>query len=196
MAKASASGKNGKGSMVPFWVVMGLAGLLLILYVARGGSGKAPGFGGQSVGGLESSRSEAPEASVARYDSPGEVVQLSDLKGKVVVLHFWATWCPPCRAEFPEFARFASGEHETDVAILPVSLDQTTDPIGPFLKGGPGGFPVYFDNSGAMAAQFRVGAIPTTVLLDKEGRVAWQRQGAVDWSSKGVPDLVENLRRE
>jgi cytochrome c biogenesis protein CcmG/thiol:disulfide interchange protein DsbE len=195
MTKVAEAGRKGRGSMVPFWVVLGLAALLLILYTARGGFGRGAGAG-QSAGSLGSSRPEAPQASVGRYDSPGQVVQLSDLKGKVVVLHFWATWCPPCRAEFPEFARFASGETEADVAVLPVSLDQTPDPIGPFLKGSAGAFPVYFDADGAMASQFQVAAIPTTVLLDKEGKVAWRRQGAVDWSSKGVPGLVESLRRE
>ena len=191
MAKGDTAGKSGKGSMVPFWVVLGLAALLLVLYVARGGAGGGPG-----AGSLNASRSDAPDASVERYDEPAKVVRLSDLKGKVVVLHFWATWCPPCRAEFPEFARFAASEREADVAVLPISLDQTPDPIGPFLKGSAGGFPVYFDANGAMASQFQVAAIPTTVLLDKEGRVAWRRQGAVDWSSKGVPDLVQSLRRE
>jgi len=188
----SARAKGAKGSMGPFWGVLGLAALVLGVYLTytptAGGIGSTtPASAGK--------RPMAPAGAVLRFDHPGSSVTLADFKGKVVVLHFWATWCAPCRAEFPQFTRYASSEvGESGVVVLPVSLDQSPEPVGPFLSSAKATFPVYMD--GGLAEALQVTAIPTTVVLDRDGRVAYKTLGAADWSSKGVPAVVQRLSRE
>ena len=191
MAGRSAAGPEKQGSMVPFWIVMGLAVLMLVAYLASGGGRPSSGLAS------EKSRPLAPDFQVNRLGEQGKTVGLAGLKGRVVVLHFWATWCPPCRDEFPQFADFAiSAKEQGDVAVLPVSVDQTAEPVGPYVDAlGKRQFPVYLDTQGA-STEFKITAIPTTIVLDKTGRVAFRKQGAVDWSKGGVPKLAEELARE
>ncbi len=180
------------GSMRSFWIVIALAVAILGVYLLR------TGLRGGGPAGLVPSdqRSPAGTAAIEPVTSGASSVDLASLKGKVVVLHFWASWCPPCRTEFPEFARYA-GAHQEDpgIAILPVSVDNDKAPVLTFLQAIPQHFPVYIDQSG-LADQMGVTAIPTTVVLDREGKVAWTAQGATDWSSKGVPAVVRKLDHE
>lgn len=189
MGTPARGGGTKGGSMTLFWTVIALAAVLLFAYLAKtgGGSGKVSS---------EANRPAAPDLGVTRLGDPQQSVDLASLKGRVVVLHFWATWCPPCRAEFPQFARFATAEQsDSAVAVLPISVDETPDPVKPFLAGVGGTFPVFMDTRG-MADGFKVTAIPTTIVVDKKGRVAWRNQGAADWSKGGVPAVVARLSSE
>ena len=114
-----------------------------------------------------------------------------------MILHFWATWCPPCRAEFPKFAKFAATSAPGDPwVVVPLSIDDTAEPVGPYVAKLPGHFPVYWDAGGALANALGVSAVPTTIVLDKAGKVAWQSTGVADWSPAGVPSLVKSLSHE
>ena len=193
MANQIPPASTGTSSTRAFWVVVALSAAVLALYLLASGS---KGGGSSPVALSKSSRSEAPDLAVRNAADPSKTVSLRSLRGRVVVLHFWATWCPPCRAEFPEFDKFATGSGASDPwVVLPISIDDSSDPVGPFLSKIPGQFACYWD-PGTMANAFGVSAIPTTVVLDKGGRVAWVGQGANDWSSKGVPAVVRNLSRE
>ena len=175
-------------------ILIAAAAVLLIVYLVKSGIMRTspPARGVLAV----SSRTIAPDLSVQVVGGGSRSVALASLRGKVVVLHFWATWCPPCRAEFPEFAKFAaSSGDQSSWAVLPVSVDDSAAPVGPFLAKIPGQFTVYWDSAG-LANALGVSAIPTTVILDKEGRVAWTAQGAADWSPKGVPSIVQSLAHE
>ncbi|MEW5765000.1 MAG: TlpA family protein disulfide reductase [Acidobacteriota bacterium] len=178
-----------QGSLKPFFVVVGLAVALLVVYVLRSGKPGAP---------AEASADRGPVVTVPILEpaSAGPPLLPAAVQGKVVVLHFWATWCPPCRAEFPEFAQYArDSSNRGGYRVVAISLDQTPDPVGPFLDEAGGGFPVYMDSAG-LAGELEVTAIPTTVVLDKKGRVAYRAQGAANWKPGGVPAVVENLVRE
>ncbi len=176
-----------------FWLVIAVAAVVLGIYLLTSG----PRSGASSPKALSAgSRTEAPDLAVRDAKDPSKTVSLRSLKGKVVVLHFWATWCPPCRAEFPEFAKFAAGSAAASPwVILPISVDDSADPVGPFLSKIPNRLTSYWD-PGTLANALGVSAIPTTIVLDKEGKVAWMGRGATDWSAKGVPAVVEKLSRE
>jgi thiol-disulfide isomerase/thioredoxin len=192
MAVGSTGGGSAKGSSGLFWLVIGVAGAILLIYAVRTGLGR----GGDAGGGvIASGRQAAPKASFQSVSGASGSVSLASLKGKVVVLHFWATWCPPCRAEFPEFAKYAGTGGGDDVAVLPISVDQTEEPVRGYVAGLSERFPVYIDDSGA-ASEFVVSVIPTTIVLDKQGRVAWRAEGAADWSGSGVPAKVRKLAAE
>jgi thiol-disulfide isomerase/thioredoxin len=177
-----------------FWWVLVVAAGLLVLYLVKAGVLRRPG---PAAAKAASTRVEAPAASLKLVSDPSRSLSLSSLKGKVVVLHFWATWCPPCRAEFPKFAQFAASTTADDPwVVVPVSIDDSTEPVGPYLSKLPERFPVYWDDGGGLANALQVSAVPTTVLLDKNGRVASQDLGVADWSARGIPSLVKALSRE
>lgn len=177
-----------------FWLVLAVAGGLLALYLVKTGVLRGPGSVAAKAA---SARVEAPAASLKLASDPSRSLSLSSLRGKVVVLHFWATWCPPCRAEFPKFAQFAASTKADDPwVVVPVSIDDSTEPVGPFLSKLSERFPVYWDDGGTLANALQISAVPTTVLLDKNGKVASQDLGVADWSPRGIPALVKALGRE
>jgi thiol-disulfide isomerase/thioredoxin len=178
-------------SMGIFWTILALSAAILVLYVFKSGFLK----GGSAVN-SPSNRLAAPDLKVSDATDASRHVSIGSMKGKVAVLHFWATWCPPCRAEFPEFAKFASGSGPEDPwVVLAVSVDDSATPVGPFVENLPKKFPVYWD-SGGLASAMGLSAVPSTVILDKAGRVAWQSTGVADWTPKGVPAIVRELGNE
>lgn len=187
------SGK--KGSMVPFFVVLavafGLLGLYLLFMLGKAGGGMLRGSAMEA-----GDRRALPPAVLTPVVPSGEPVELMAYKGDVLVLHFWATWCVPCQKEYPDFATYASSAQvPSGVQVYAISLDDAEEVIPPFLAGIPSGPVVYMDQSG-LADQLQVTSIPTTILVDKAGRVAWRSSGAADWSENGVPKVIEELANE
>lgn len=181
--------RGSNGSLAPFWGVVALSVLVLTLYLlfARGG-GPAPTLHARRGGVLV-----PPSLEEA---SGGAPLAPETLKGKVVVLHFWATWCPPCREEFPAFARYAEeARRKGDAVVIAVSLDQTAEPVPAFVRKAGGAFPVYMDD-GAFSSAAGVSVIPTTVVLDRQGRVALRQEGAARWDGSGIPAAVRELAAE
>jgi|WetSurMetagenome_2_1015567.scaffolds.fasta_scaffold03373_6 thiol-disulfide isomerase/thioredoxin len=177
-----------------FWVILAVAVGLLALYLVKAGVLRSPSSAAAKPA---AARAEAPAGSLRLVSDPSRNLALSSLKGRVVVLHFWATWCPPCRAEFPKFAQFAASTKADDPwVVVPVSIDDSTEPVGPFLNKLPERFPVYWDEGGVLANSLQVSAIPTTIVLDKNGKVASQDLGVADWSARGIPAMVKALSHE
>lgn len=192
---------KGGGSLLPYGLVVAgaiLAGVLLLVAGASSlGRSALDGGPGRAPGALRSggSREAAPEFTLARVGADGDVAS-ADLQGQVVVLHFWATWCPPCRAEFPEFARWAEGESSREgVRVFAVTLDESAEAAMLWSVRNGGGLAVWQDTK-RLAGALGVTAIPSTVLIDKQGRIAYFQEGAQDWSPLGVPRRVEDLRGE
>lgn len=184
-----------KSSMGPFWVVMAVAVVLLAFYLVRSGLVRGGGTAPRPT--APSGRVQAPDLGVKEASDTARTLSLRSLRGKVVILHFWATWCPPCKAEFPEFAKFAAASVPGgEWVVVPVSIDDTAEPVGPYVQKLAERFPVYWDADGALANALGVSAIPTTIILDKTGKVAWQSTGVANWSPAGVPSVVKSLSHE
>lgn len=184
--------------MVPFWGVLGAAALLLVIYLALPkkavpGGGR-PGLGRETTLRSPDQRKDLPDFRVKLYNGE-RAVSRGDLKGKVAVLHLWATWCPPCRSEFPDFARYAK-EVGPGVEVVAISLDADPSVIGGFDGGVKGMPPIYIDPQGTLAAELGTTGIPETLLIDSKGRIAFRASGAQDWGKGGVPRLVEQLQKE
>jgi len=117
-------------------------------------------------------------------DLKGGSVSLGELRGKVVFLHFWATWCPPCLVELPGLQRFVEGLDEGQYALLAVCVDNEEPArIGDFLKSWGVEIPVYLDPGGSLARRFGTIRFPETYILDHEGGVCRKVIGAGDWKT-------------
>jgi len=112
-------------------------------------------------------------------DGDGNPVRLSDLRGRPVVLNFWATWCPYCVDEMPAFDR-VHGELGGGVQFMMVNLQESVETGMQYVRGKGYGFPVYFDAQGDAAAAYGVRGIPATFFIDAEGNLASSRAGALD----------------
>ncbi len=102
---------------------------------------------------------------------------LESLRGKVVYVDFWASWCPPCRHSFPVMQRLYDEFSVSGFEIVAVNLDQEVSQARRFLATNPVAFSVTHDNSGACPQAFGVQAMPTSYLIDKDGTVRWRHSG-------------------
>ncbi|MDD4797314.1 MAG: TlpA disulfide reductase family protein [Eubacteriales bacterium] len=131
----------------------------------------------------------APDFTV--LDTQGNSVKLSDYFGRPIVLNFWASWCPPCKGEMPDFQTVFE-EMGTDVQFLMVNMTdgsrETVDTAKAFLDTSGYTFPVLFDTQQDAAYQYGVSSIPTTLFIDTDGNVVAGAEGAVDEATlrKGI----------
>ena len=119
---------------------------------------------------------KAPDFTVEMFD--GTKTSLAELKGKVVLLNFWATWCPPCRSEMPELNTFAQ-KHKEKVQFYGVNLQEEGDKVQGFLKDNGYTMPVLLDQEGKAATLYKVRVIPTTVILDEKGNILQRHEGVI-----------------
>jgi peroxiredoxin len=117
----------------------------------------------------------------------GESVKLSDYKGKKVMLNFWATWCPPCKAEMPEMQKFYEANKEK-VEILAVNMDPDNDVAG-FVKNGGFTFPILLDEENDVNRDYGIVSIPTTFFIDEQGIISHKITGQMK-----LEDMEENTK--
>ena len=115
------------------------------------------------------------------YDENGNAVRLSDHFGKPLVVNFWASWCPPCCSELPEF-NAAAKEYAGTVDFMMVNLE-SADAVKAFLKDNNYTFPVYYDTSESASNAYSVYSIPLTVFIRADGTVLTSRIGSMDAST-------------
>jgi len=141
----------------------------------------------------EKERHVAPDFELK--DGDGKLVHLSDYKGKVVVLDFWATWCGPCRIEIPWFTELERNHKDKGFEVLGVSMDdEGWDVVKPFLAETGVNYRVVMGNDATAQAYGGVDALPTTFLIDREGKIAAVHLGLV--SKKDIVDGVEQLLQD
>jgi peroxiredoxin len=130
-------------------------------------------------------------------DLNGTPRQLSDFRGKVVLLNFFATWCPPCRDEMPSLDQLFQTYRNRDFVVLAVAGDtKGQEVVEPFVEKYELTFPVVLDAEGAVADQYQVRGIPAIFLFDQQGKVAGTTVGGADWNSEAAHALIERLLQE
>ena len=116
-------------------------------------------------------------------DLDGKTIHSSDFKGKVVVLDFWATWCPPCRAEIPGFIELQKEYQARGLAVVGISVDQTSsDTVKSFAKKLGINYPVVLTDTKIVDAYGGIDGLPTTFIIDRKGRIVKQHLGFTEKS--------------
>lgn len=123
----------------------------------------------------------------------GGPVGLGDASGKVVLLNFWATWCPPCRSEMPSIQRLGDSMAGLPFTVMAVSVAESASTVRAFLKTNPYTFPIYLDEGGQASSPFVSRGIPTTFVLDKQGRAIAGVIGARSYDDPEVLALFRSL---
>nr|WP_218644594.1 TlpA disulfide reductase family protein [Thiomicrorhabdus cannonii] len=129
-------------------------------------------------------------------DQQGNTVALSDYRGKVVLLNFWASWCPPCVHEMPSMARLKTRLKEAPFEILAVNLAESAAAISAFLQTHPVNFPVLLDPSGSAVKEWQVFAYPSTYLIDKQGQIRYALFGGTQWDAAEHLTLIEEALQQ
>lgn len=117
----------------------------------------------------------APAVALARTD--GAVVRLADLKGKVLLIDFWASWCVPCKTSFPALDALYREEKSRGLEVLAVNVDEQRAAADAFLSARPHVMPVFLDPKGDSAQAFMIRGMPSSVLIDRAGNIRFTHMG-------------------
>lgn len=136
--------------------------------------------GGEAVAALPKF---GPAPSWKLSDVDGKPVKLEDFKGKVVVLDFWATWCPPCRAEIPGYTELQEKYGKEGLMIVGVSVDEGgPQVVKPFMAKMKINYPIVMGDDAVATAYGAAEAIPTTILIDRDGQIRHKKVGSEETS--------------
>lgn len=139
------------------------------------------------------SATQTPIPDAVFRDGANNTIRLSELKGKVVFLNFWATWCPPCIAEMPAIQKlYDQFKNHKNVQFLMVDTDGDHARSSAFMTRKKLTMPVFTPISGIPEVYFS-GSLPTTVILDKTGRIVFNHAGAADYSNAKVTEFINKL---
>lgn len=123
-------------------------------------------------------------------------IQLSDLRGKVVYLDFWATWCAPCRRSFPWFNEMMARYKDKGLVIVAVSMDEDRQDIEKFLKKYPANFNIAYDPHGDVATIYKVMVMPSSYLIDRTGELYLSHAGFLDKDKSPLETAIKTLLKE
>ena len=127
-------------------------------------------------------------------DMTGKTHQLSQYKNQVVLVNFWATWCPPCIKELPSLQKLQQLFKDKPFKILTIDVGEPTELIQPFLKKvGATDLTVLLDTDGKSHQDWNIYVFPTNFLLDQSGNIRFAAVGALDWDEPAVVDIIGSL---
>jgi thiol-disulfide isomerase/thioredoxin len=138
----------------------------------------------------------APAAPFTLPARSGTPVSLESLKGQVVLVNFWATWCGPCRKEMPLLEQIQRKYAPLGFTMLGINVEEDTRQMEQFLKDVPVSFPILLDPANGVSKLYDVSAMPSTVIIDRQGRVRFIHQGYQPGDESKYQDLIRQLVRE
>lgn len=138
----------------------------------------------------------APAPEIAFRNADGRDLTLADFRGKVSVVNFWATWCAPCVEEMPALDRLHAALKPEGIEVVAISVDRGgLRQVAPFFASHDlRSLPVYLDPAGGSMRAFAVRGLPTTVVVDGEGRERGRLEGAAAWDSPAAQRLLREMR--
>ena len=123
----------------------------------------------------------------------GDPVKVNDFAGKITLLNFWATWCPPCRAEMPSIERLYKQMKGAKFRIVAIDAGEHRSQVASFIEKNKYTFPIYLDESNELSSIFAARGIPSTYLVNKEGKVIAVRIGAMEYDQAELIKLLKEL---
>jgi thiol-disulfide isomerase/thioredoxin len=182
---------------VPRWLKEAFVAFALVAVAAVGISKAVQHFGGAA----DRARSavEADEmdgASAVAFKLPargGGEIDLASLRGKPVLVNFWATWCPPCRDEMPSLMRLAQSFDPQSFEVVTVSVDEGWEPVEKFLASPKTPFRVALDEGAKISRTYGTTKFPESYLVDKDGRLRLKFVGPRNWMDPNVATLLEGF---
>src|SRR5262245_60957034 len=171
-------------------LILGLTGLLVS--AALWSRPSSPGDAG-SFDVVRVPPAPAPDFALVGLD--GKTVRLGDLRGRVVFLNFWATWCPPCREEMPAMQALAAELEKEGLVVLAVNYAETAEVAEAFVQETGLTLPVLLDGDGAIARRYRVPGLPASFFVDRRGALVGSVLGFRDWRGAPARRYVEGLLR-
>ncbi|MCB9422286.1 MAG: TlpA family protein disulfide reductase [Ardenticatenaceae bacterium] len=167
-------------------IALFIVGVMLLLWMALQSGGSQP----------VASAPEVPEQgkSAPNFTSPvlsGGEVALADYSGDVVIVNFWATWCPPCKAEMPGINAFYERHQEEGLVVLAVNAKESESLVRPFIEASGFTFPVLLDPAGSVVNQYQIRSFPTTLIIDRDGVVRHIQVGMI--SEQELESIVAPL---
>lgn len=173
--------KGGKKNILPFIIVLFLLGLGILYYESKQYERGMVAVIGQT----------APPISLTNLQNYD--VELSDYKGKVVIVNFWATWCPPCLEEIPSLVSLNNKFKKDDFVLLAVSIDNKigVSDMTNFAIAHKMDFQILLDPTGGTAKRYGTSKIPESYVISKQGIIVKKYVGAIDWNNPEVLDLIK-----
>ena len=126
-------------------------------------------------------------------DEEGEVHRLESYRGRVLVVNFWASWCTPCVRELPSLNRLRKEFGDQPFEILGVNVAEPPNRLTRFFKRQPIDFPVLYDRESEAFYAWNVKGLPTSFVIDREGRIRYQVRGAIEWDDAETIGIIESL---
>lgn len=171
-----------------------LLGIILAAILLIPGVSGAKGDLWQEFGLTRIGPSLAPDFTLE--DINGKRVSLKDLKGKVVVLNFWATWCKPCKEEMPSFSKLDLMLGKKGLSVVAINDYENKKKAISFSKKHNYEFIVLIDESGKVSESYKASFLPTTFIIDRNGMVIGKAVGARDWASPAAIKIFEELLKK
>ncbi|CAA6815528.1 MAG: Thiol:disulfide oxidoreductase related to ResA [uncultured Thiotrichaceae bacterium] len=139
------------------------------------------------------------ETSIQTPDRPfqdlnGTSYTMENLKGKPIIINFWATWCPPCRAEMPSMNRAWAKVKDEGILMFAANVGESPETIAKFTEEIPIDFPIILDVNAKLSMAWGVRGMPTTYIIDAKGKVVYSAVGERPWDDDSILDAVRALK--
>ena len=145
---------------------------------------------------VDALRTGAPAPAFQLKSSAGKSVSLAALKGQIVLVNFWASWCGPCRKEMPVLEQLNRQYHGKGVTLVGVNVEPNSNDAAEWLKATPVSFPILFDVDSKVSKLYQVEGMPNTVIVDRKGNVRYIHRGYQSGAENEYLDQIRTLIRE
>jgi thiol-disulfide isomerase/thioredoxin len=174
-------------------LILGLTGLLVVAALWSQPAPRGDADGADSFDVARVAPAPAPDFELAGLD--GKTLRLAELRGRVVFLNFWATWCPPCREEMPAMQALAGELEKQGLVVLAVNYEESAETAEAYARETGLTLPVLLDGNGAVARRYRVAGLPASFFVDRRGALVGSVLGIRDWQGAAARRYIEGLLR-